>query len=146
MLDSPLRPTTVGHLNILRPHELYGMPLDVVTACSHNRLHRVVGWSGQLMHLGIAGLQLLWELVMPRTLAIAFMLATAVSAAGNDEPLSQGSEGRGTEAKNLRDALERCRKQLEKDGSTDFAALVTEQRIKDAIKRAVADYEAWLNA
>jgi hypothetical protein len=66
--------------------------------------------------------------------------------AGGDEPLAAGIEGRVADAKNLGDAVARCREKLEKDGRPEYAALVSKQRIKDALKQAVTDYEAWLKA
>jgi uncharacterized protein (TIGR03067 family) len=55
-----------------------------------------------------------------------------------------GRQGRVTNAKDLADAIEQCRKRLEQDGRGEYAALLTEKHVKDALRQAVADYEAWL--
>jgi hypothetical protein len=65
---------------------------------------------------------------------------------GDPRPPVVGSEGGVTAAKNLADALGQCRKKLEKDGRPEYAALVSEQRVKDALKQAVTGYESWLKA
>lgn len=54
---------------------------------------------------------------------------------------AQGSVKEYADVNNLKQAVEICREQIVKDGHEEYAALVSEQRVREAIRLAIQTYE-----
>ena len=83
-------------------------------------------------------------------LMIAVSAVTSEVCCSQEKSTARGRDGLAVEgvvskAKDLRDAIDQCRAQLERTGNTEYAALVTEKHVKEALRQAVKDYELWLS-